>query len=219
MTSTRGGTAVFAKLLLSYASSNMPVTLTDENPAPNARTTATIKPSTAIALVGHLYQHTPSEAENPLTVERIVSPWRACLTSNISWKQRRILVGDHTDDPGSESCLIEELCGHVGCNEEAPAGPGSRCSVHYTDPVPAGWSTSYWAELGIEAWARAHKETGEEGALVRNRRNGVVLGGVAAGMEKAAIHRLTGIARTTIDRILDPVPDRQWEDDDPNGPA
>lgn len=219
MTATTASPVVIPRILLRAAVDNMTVTLGDENPAPNARTTATIKPTTAAALAGYVCQHTPSACSAPLTVERIVSPWRACLTSNIGWKRRRILVGDHTDDPGSESCLIVELCGHVACTEEAPAGPGSRCSNHYTDPVPEGWEPTHWAELGITAWARTYRETGEEGTLVRNRRNGVVKGGIAAGVEKATIHRLTGIARSTIDRILDPAPATQWDDDDPNGPA
>lgn len=209
----------YAQILLRAALEDIPTTLNDPDPAPNARATATIKPATAAALAGHIYQHSPSAARTPLMIERIVSPWRVCLTASIGWKSRRILVGDHTDNLDDESCLVLELCGHIGCDEAAPAGPGSRCSTHYADPVPEGWPSTYWAELGATAWAQAHNETGEVGILLRNQRNGVVMGSLAAGMDKSAIHRLTGIARSTIDRILTPERASSVDDDPDYGPA
>jgi hypothetical protein len=38
---------------------------------------------------------------------------------------------------------------------------------------------------------------------VAGRRDDVVRTAVAAGLSKSEVHRLTGIARTTIDRIMD----------------
>lgn len=40
---------------------------------------------------------------------------------------------------------------------------------------------------------------------VAGRRDEVVCAAVEAGLTKAEVHRLTGIARTTIDRIVDPA--------------
>jgi hypothetical protein len=41
---------------------------------------------------------------------------------------------------------------------------------------------------------------------VAARRDEVVLAAVDAGLSKSEVHRLTGIARTTIDRIVSPPP-------------
>lgn len=41
---------------------------------------------------------------------------------------------------------------------------------------------------------------------VTARRDQVVRDAVAAGVSKSEVHRLTGIARTTIDRIVDAAP-------------
>ena len=38
---------------------------------------------------------------------------------------------------------------------------------------------------------------------VTSRRDEVIRAAVAAGLSKSEIHRITGIARTTIDRIID----------------
>ena len=45
-----------------------------------------------------------------------------------------------------------------------------------------------------------------EQAAVGSRRDGVVRAAIDAGLRKSEVHRLTGIARTTIDRILGAVP-------------
>jgi hypothetical protein len=50
----------------------------------------------------------------------------------------------------------------------------------------------------VTAWA------GERRA-VAGRRDEVVRAAVDAGLSKAEVHRLTGIARTTIDRIVGPA--------------
>lgn len=42
---------------------------------------------------------------------------------------------------------------------------------------------------------------------VAGRRDEVVRAAVEAGLSKAEVHRLTGIARTTIDRIVSPAPE------------
>ena len=47
----------------------------------------------------------------------------------------------------------------------------------------------------LAAWAA-------EQGLVAGRRDDVVRAAVAAGLSKSEVHRLTGIARTTIDRIV-----------------
>ena len=41
---------------------------------------------------------------------------------------------------------------------------------------------------------------------VGSRRDGVVRAAIDAGLRKSEVHRLTGIARTTIDRIAGAVP-------------
>ncbi len=45
-----------------------------------------------------------------------------------------------------------------------------------------------------------------ERRAVAGRRDGVIRAAVEAGLSKAEVHRLTGIARTTIDRIVGAVP-------------
>ena len=51
----------------------------------------------------------------------------------------------------------------------------------------------------LAAWAADHD-------AVTARRNQVVRDAVAAGLSKSEVYRLTGIARTTIDRIVDIAP-------------
>lgn len=51
----------------------------------------------------------------------------------------------------------------------------------------------------LAAWAADH-------ALVMRRRDEVVRAAVGAGLSKSEIHRLTGIARTTIDRVTGSTP-------------
>ena len=51
----------------------------------------------------------------------------------------------------------------------------------------------------LTAWAA-------EWRSVAGRRDKVVRAAVDAGLSKAEVHRLTGIARTTIDRIVGPAP-------------
>jgi hypothetical protein len=51
----------------------------------------------------------------------------------------------------------------------------------------------------LTAWAAERRS-------VAGRRDEVVSVAVEAGLSKAEVHRLTGIARTTIDRIVSPAP-------------
>ena len=65
-----------------------------------------------------------------------------------------------------------------------------RCSIRYMREL-----TVRRARDMLAAWAV------EQGA-VAGRRDEVVRAAVAAGLSKSEVHRLTGIARTTIDRIV-----------------
>jgi hypothetical protein len=51
----------------------------------------------------------------------------------------------------------------------------------------------------LAGWAAGQDAAG-------SRRDGVVRAAIDAGLSKSEVHRLTGIARTTIDRILGAVP-------------
>jgi hypothetical protein len=51
----------------------------------------------------------------------------------------------------------------------------------------------------LAAWAAEQDAAG-------SRRDGVVRAAIDAGLRKSEVHRLTGIARTTIDRIAGAVP-------------
>ena len=51
----------------------------------------------------------------------------------------------------------------------------------------------------LTAWAAERRS-------VASKRDEVVRAAVEAGLSKSEVHRLTGIARTTIDRIVGPAP-------------
>ncbi|MFE3629466.1 hypothetical protein [Streptomyces goshikiensis] len=196
-----------AQTLLAEGLAGHSVTLTDAAPQLHGRTSATLKPTTAVVLGGYIYQHTPDAVHTELAVDRIASPWRAVLSSSTGWKRRRILVGDHHDEESLDGCLIEELCGNAGCYmEPAPAGPGSRCHRHFTDPVARGLPSTYWAELAAQAWAHVHRQTGEAGRVWRTRRSSLVIGCHEAGMQKMRLHEITGLSRATIDGIIERTP-------------
>jgi hypothetical protein len=59
----------------------------------------------------------------------------------------------------------------------------------------------------LAAWAA-------EQDAVAGRRDEVVRAAVAAGLSKSEVHRLTGIARTTIDRIVGPDHGRAAQEDE-----
>jgi hypothetical protein len=156
-------------------------------------------PETAIAVAGHIYQHWTQGSGLPLIVERydrITAGLRSQGTNRLP--SRRIRVSD-----GPEP-TITEMCGHEGCDQEAPAGPGSRCTLnHITDRVPRGEDSTYWARIAAEAWAATYNPRGQWAHMHENRRNGIVRAAYLAGMPKTELHQITGIARTTIDRILE----------------
>ena len=55
------------------------------------------------------------------------------------------------------------------------------------------------ARQTLAAWAAGQDAAG-------SRRDGVVRAAIDAGLSKSEVHRLTGMARTTIDRILGALP-------------
>ena len=59
--------------------------------------------------------------------------------------------------------------------------------------------TARQARQMLAGWAAGQDAAG-------SRRDGVVRAAIDAGLSKSEVHRLTGIARTTIDRILGAVP-------------
>ena len=54
----------------------------------------------------------------------------------------------------------------------------------------------------LTAWAAEHDAVG-------SRRDQVVRAAIDAGLRKSEVHRLTGIARTTIDRIVGTIAARE----------
>ena len=56
----------------------------------------------------------------------------------------------------------------------------------------------------LAAWAADHDAVG-------SRRDEVVRAAIDAGVSKSEVHRLTGMARTTIDRIVGAVPAMQQD--------
>ena len=92
-----------------------------------------------------------------------------------------------------------ESCVRVICRE----GMGGLRVLHYSiQKCSVGCMTELTVRQAREmltAWvADQHAVTG--------RRDEVVQAAVAAGLSKSEVHRLTGIARTTIDRIVSPAP-------------
>jgi hypothetical protein len=69
-----------------------------------------------------------------------------------------------------------------------------KCSVRSVTEL-----TVRQARQMLAAWAAGQDAVG-------SRRGEVVRAAIDAGLSKSEVHRLTGIARTTIDRILGAVP-------------
>ncbi|MFE3601333.1 hypothetical protein [Streptomyces sp. NPDC059142] len=168
-------------------------------------------PETALAAAGHICQHW-GDFSGISTRRLALEPARGfsvILRHKTGHGFYRIVVTEDVDGPD-----VGELCGHAGCPETAPAGAGSRCPDHVTDSVPHGADRAYWGVIAARAWARTCATTGEAGVRNQTRRDGVVSGGIAAGMQKIDIARITGIARTTIDRIIQGPPAVQADDSD-----
>jgi len=67
-------------------------------------------------------------------------------------------------------------------------------------------SIRYMPELTVRQARETLTAWAAERRSVAGRRDEVVRAAVEAGLNKAEVHRLTGIARTTIDRIVGPAP-------------
>lgn len=66
-------------------------------------------------------------------------------------------------------------------------------------------SMRYMPELTVRQAREVVTAWAAERRAVTGRRDEVVRAAVEAGLSKAEVHRLTGIARTTIDRIVGPA--------------
>ncbi|MEV7190016.1 hypothetical protein [Kitasatospora sp. NPDC093102] len=171
-------------------------------------------PGTALAVAGHICQYWGiNAATSRLTVEHRRG-FVVTMRYEVWHGTYRLAVGEHEEGPA-----IVDLCGHTDCVEPAPAGPGSRCCQHFADPVRDGQERTHWARIAAEAWRSEHPTGGEEKVRLDNARNALVLGALAAGMRPTDLHRATGIARTTIDRIQAPQPEPAWEGHPLDGPA
>ena len=97
-------------------------------------------PSVAFAVLGHMSQHWTGLAR-PITVES-GRPGAGSAVLRMDGTElvpttHRLAAGTRADNGLP---YVRELCGHISCPRTAPAGPagpGSRCPDHTTDPVPA----------------------------------------------------------------------------------
>lgn len=172
----------------------------------------------AIAVAGHIAQHwaglcwditplVPEQLSRRIYGLRVNRP--DDLTAPRLAVIHRELGTTHTWAP-----VVIELCGHIDCRNEALAGPGERCHEHTTDPTPRGEQPTYWAEQLAAAWASTHSPQGEQGRIAQVKRNAMIRGTLAGGLTKHRLHQFTGIARTTIDRVINPSVDDGDGDDD-----
>jgi DNA invertase Pin-like site-specific DNA recombinase len=79
----------------------------------------------------------------------------------------------------------------------------SCCITHYNIVV---CSMRCMAELTVRQARELLTAWAADQAAVASRRDDVVLAALAAGVSKSEVHRLTGIARTTVDRIAERAP-------------
>ncbi|MEU8480994.1 hypothetical protein [Streptomyces hygroscopicus] len=171
-------------------------------------------PETALAVAGHICQHWGiGVSTRRLIVERYRG-FVVTLRYEVWHGTYRLNVAELEDGP-----QVAELCGRIDCTDPAPAGPSSRCSRHFGDPVPDSQQDTHWAQIAAEAWRAKYPTAGEEKVLLDNARNALVVGALAAGMRPMDLHRAMGIARTTIDRIDAPQPDPEWDGHPLDGPA
>lgn len=157
-------------------------------------------PEVALAVAGHISQHWIHATTKPLHVAQARSSFTTVLSYTDGDRTYRLAVygGLYASVVKGEQVLAE-LCGHDDCFNPAPAGPGSRCFQHTTDPTPRNEDTTYWGRIAAEAWA-AHSNPHRPRA--DQERNGVVLGGLASGLGRMDLHKITGMSRSTIDRII-----------------
>ncbi|MEV8605548.1 hypothetical protein AB0465_37400 [Streptomyces griseoviridis] len=157
-------------------------------------------PETALAAAGHICQHWGiGVSTRPLTVEAHRLGGITVVLRHEVWHGTYRALVQESPDLGS---AIVQLCGHIGCTEEA--APGARCHLHLTDPTPEHYPPTHWAEIAADRWGRRHPTSGENKTLLDNERNQLIRAALDAGMKPIHLHRRTGIARTTIDRVLSP---------------
>ncbi|MEV8402569.1 hypothetical protein [Streptomyces niveus] len=166
----------------------------------------------ALAVAGHICQHWGmGVSTRPLVIE---SARRSVITLRYEAWHGTYRLAAYFDE--SRPHIIER-CGHSGCQWAAPR-PGARCDEHFTDEVQEHQASTHWAEVAAEEWRRKHPTSGEDKTMLDNERNGLIKAAIGVGMKPMELHRRTGIARSTIDRILSPEV-MTVEGDDPEGAA
>lgn len=121
---------------------------------------------------------------------------------------------------GHRGIWVVELCGHRGCAERAPAGPGSRCPGHFGDPGPRGKQGTHWAELAAHAWAERYGADGSEYVRrVAEQRSWLVRAAVAAGMAEEDLAASAGLSGDVVDEILRPRSKQEWDGGYDDAPA
>ncbi|MFJ5071615.1 hypothetical protein ACIQC7_34885 [Kitasatospora sp. NPDC088556] len=177
-------------------------------------------PLVALAVAGHICQWwSPSRQQRGPFVVETGWPLRDQVVLRCPESDRgpslRVLCGG---DPLFGIAILE-LCGHPECQEPAPAGPGSRCPAHFTDPVPKGRGQTYWAEIAAGAWRTRYLEGDEYPQRVASRRAGLVAAAVAAGMDEEEVAAVAGLGGAVVDEILHPEPVLEWTGHPLDGPA
>ncbi|MFB7673192.1 hypothetical protein ACFC26_17460 [Kitasatospora purpeofusca] len=178
-------------------------------------------PLVALAVAGHICQHWHggNRQRGPFLIENghAAGGWATLLALGDNGSaSRRLQAGG---SPWSEHGIrVVELCGHRGCGEHAPAGPGSRCPGHFGDPAPRGERGTHWAEIAAQAWEERYGSNGDEHPRrVADRRSWLVKSAVAAGMTEDELAAAAGLGGGAVDRILRPrsEPERDDYDDAP----
>ncbi|MFE2729196.1 hypothetical protein [Kitasatospora sp. NPDC059327] len=200
-----------------------PVVLNLPDDLPRARgRTVEWEPLVALAVAGHIcrYWSQGLGPRGPFEIEdgEAAAGW-ATLRSpgNGRLVSRRLQAGGGRW--AEHGIRVVELCGHQGCGERAPAGPGSRCPQHFDDPSPAGGPGTHWAEIAARAWADRYGADGaEHPRRVDDRRASLVTAAVAAGMTEEDLAAAAGLRGDVVDEILRPRPRPQDDGDQYDGP-
>ncbi|MFJ4679197.1 hypothetical protein [Kitasatospora sp. NPDC088783] len=179
--------------------------LPDTLPASRGRTVRW-HPLVALAVAGHICRHWAQGegADGPFEVEdgQSASGWIVLASPGDG---RRLQAGG---DPWAPSGIwITELCGHPACPQAAPAGPGTRCPDHFTDPDPYGAPGTHWADLATRAWGERYGGDGpEHPRRTDERRRWLVEAAVAAGLPEDEVATAIGTGPATVREILRPAP-------------
>lgn len=169
-------------------------------------------PEVALAVSGHVARYWHDATTRPLIVESHT------IHRVLQYEQWHGTYRIHVHDADSGT-VITELCGHDGCPNPAPGAAGSRCTDHFSDAPPRGHGATYWAETALGAWAQAHPTRGEEKRAHETARNTLIAAANRAGVRPMTIHQLTGMSRSTVDRVLNPQPAPVWTGHPDDGPA